>query len=264
MLVASVPQSMAGSSQTVPYERDKQRPPAGWELERKFLLAMPRVTEVLDRLQGCTLVEVHDLERPVTWNRTTYFDTSDFAFLRSSCNGGIARKLRVREYASAASESERPRLTGTCYLELKESGGGLRSKTRVKLEPWLVAALLSGGRMRPDLPSGLLTFGSIFQRERPFPRMTSWYRRVTRVSLDGSVRITVDSQLLFAEPIVIATGDDEVEPESPVAREPFSIVEVKSAGALPRWLDGVLDSLDEVDDFSKFRRGMAHLYPGVT
>lgn len=246
-------------------ERGPDGPGAGWEHERKFVTPSRSLLGFLPRIASRTTLEVHDPARPVTWNRTTYLDTHDFAYLRSARPGGVARKLRIREYASAPSALERPRLSGLCYLELKETGGTFRSKTRVRVEPSLVLRMLE----RPDvpkaeLPQTLQAFQHLLLSDRPVPKLTTWYRRITRVSADRSLRITIDSDISFAEPILIGSESSlSAAPHTPIGRVPFSIVEVKSGGDLPRWLREALVPLHEVQEFSKFRRGMAALLGGT-
>lgn len=264
-VIRSVSQSMACSPGALISERGPDQPGAGWEHERKFVTPSRSLLGFLPRVASRTTLDVHDTARPVTWNRTTYLDTHDFAYLRSTRPGGIARKLRVREYASAPSALERPRLSGLCYLELKETGGTFRSKTRVRVEPGLLLRMLE----RPDFAKAELSptvqaFQRLLLADRPVPKLTTWYRRITRVSSDRSLRITIDSDICFAEPMIIGLESAlSAAPPSPIGRVPFSVVEVKSGGDLPGWLRDALAPLHEVQEFSKFRRGMAALLGGA-
>jgi hypothetical protein len=256
---------MACSSGALINERGPDQPGAGWEHERKFVTPSRSLLGFLSRIADLTTLDVHDPARPVTWNRTTYLDTRDFAYLRSARPGGIARKLRIREYASAPSSLEPSRLSGLCYLELKETGGTFRSKTRVRVAPSLLLRMIE----RPDIPESELSptlqvFQQIILSDRPTPKLTTWYRRITRVNEDRSLRITIDSDITFAAPMVVGSETGlSAAPPSPIGRVPFSVVEVKSGGALPDWLRGALAPLHEVQEFSKFRRGMAALLGGA-
>lgn len=216
------------------------------ESERKFVVSPLVAGRFLARIESRTALEIADPARPVEFNRTTYFDTADLAFLRSS-RTGLARKLRVREYASACAEGVPPEPT-RAFLELKESGGGFRSKTRVRLDA-TIAALLETA---PESPS-LSMFRRLFAEQRPVPMLTTRYRRVRRNCLESPVRVTVDSEVCFMTP---------VEPGSPIdfrrraVRFSHAIVEVKAASEIPPWLLAELDPASEEGTFSKFEHGM--------
>ena len=246
-------------------QRGPQRPHSEWEIERKFVTAADPLHDFVRRIERRTTLEVYDEVRPVTWNRTTYLDTDDLSYLRSARTGGIARKLRIREYASAAREGEPPEIRGPCWLELKESGGWYRTKTRAAADAELIARLLgpeSGRPLAEDLEKPLRVFERTLREERPTPRLTTWYRRITRVSPDRLLRITIDSELCFARPVAVGVRNGRAAPHDIVASPPFSIVEVKSAGDWGAWLADALAPLAEVRQFSKYEQGMMLLQGG--
>lgn len=253
---------MAWLRQAFTTARGPDAPREGWERERKFVTTSRSLRAFLERIETRTALEVHDAARPATWNRTTYLDTHDFAYLNSAREGRTSRKLRIREYASAASPLHPPRLSGLCFLELKETGGSFRSKTRVPADPSLLLRMLEGpGVAEAELDGTLRVFQRLIQCDRPLPKLTTWYRRITRVSRNRALRITIDSDLCFAQPVLIGTESlRTAAPQSPVERVSFSVVEVKSDGELPDWLRRAVASLHEVQEFSKFRRGMAVLF----
>lgn len=219
---------------------------ASRETERKFVVAPLAAARFIARIEARTALEITDPSRPVEFNRTTYLDTPDHYYLRSS-HTGLARKLRIREYACAAAEGLPPEPTNA-FLELKESGGGFRSKTRVRLDRPIAALLESD----PDSPA-LQMFRSIFEEQRPVPMLTTRYRRVRRACLDSAVRVTVDSQVCFMPPTDLGAA---LRFDRPVYRIPSSIIEIKAAGPLPDWLLAELDFAHEDGSFSKFEQGM--------
>jgi len=228
--------------------------------ERKFVATASCASRLLDRLARRTKHETPDPTRPVTYNRTTYLDTAEQTFLRSP-ETGLARKLRIREYASAPVEGVTPTLSPGCFLELKESREGMRAKTRLRTDPLSLARILAGeviGRTLVDPFGAFDTLLEVVQRYRPAPAVTSWYRRMTVVDEERGLRVTVDSGICFTQPVAPGTVPASAFPDRAFGQIPFSVVEVKSPQEMPRWLSEELASLTEVRGFSKFEQGMAH------
>ena len=234
------------------------------ERERKFLVPATLATVFLDAVAGATRVEIHDPSRPVAYARTTYLDTPQLRYLRSSTSG-VAKRLRIREYASAPDLDTAPVLTGECFLELKESADSLRSKCRFSAPPEVIAALVqSSGALvlAGDEQQGALgALVALLREDAPAPRMTTWYRRVSRSGENGRVRITVDDGLCFARPRPVGLPGRLAAPapEDIVAAVEGRVVELKYRGEAPRWLVDALRLLPEALGYSKFRAGMAAL-----
>src|SRR5262245_66405458 len=89
------------------------------EHEERFVLTREQVTRFFAAIGKRATVETYDRARPIAYTRTTYFDTDDSRYLRS-CDGPIARRLRLREYAMAASLEDAPVLSALACLELKQ------------------------------------------------------------------------------------------------------------------------------------------------
>src|SRR4051794_30604564 len=111
-----------------------------FEHEERFLLEREQVARFFEAVGSRTTTETHDPSRPISYTRTTYFDTEDYAYLRS-CEGPLARRLRIREYALAASLREPPVFSGIAFVELKQNAGRARSKVRVSASPDLIRKL---------------------------------------------------------------------------------------------------------------------------
>ena len=204
--------------------------------EHKYLLDADAALSVW-AAASAHLLPLHDPARPVGFVRTTYFDTRDLAYYRSA-RGPVARRLRVREYATATAPDEAPRLSDRCFLELKQSAGGLRQKTRIELPPHALAGYLA---RQPDAPLA--------------PVLTTWYRRTSLSDLDGRLRVTLDDGVCFCAPAAVGspcTGG----PQRVLAREPAFVLEIKRWGDAPAWLGRALRGLDEAVGFSKFSAGM--------
>ena len=203
--------------------------------ERKFLLEASTAKEIWRRASARLSPQLRDAARPITYHRTTYFDTPDHAYYRGT--GPISRRVRVREYATACSPGSALELTRPCFLELKQSANGLRSKTRVEM---------SDAR---DIDRNLARVGS-----RLLPCLTTWYQRAALTNATESVRITLDSEIRYCPPQEIGAPCG-AEPDS-FARSSSLILEIKAWGPLPGWLRALVRSIEEASDFSKFRAGM--------
>ncbi len=204
--------------------------------ERKYLLDAP-AAEAFWSIATEHLRPQLDVDaRPVAYSRTTYFDTPDLAYFRSTSQGGVARRLRVREYAYSADPDAVPVVGSRCFVELKQSSGGLRSKTRVA-----VAAA--------DVPAQLVAVAGESALQ---PCVATWYRR-RALTDDTGLRVTLDDRLLLCKPRPL--GSAFAEPEI-VGRGPAFILEVKHWDAPPTWLAHALAGLEEAINFSKFMLGM--------
>src|SRR5262245_64858579 len=111
------------------------------EHEERFILTRAEVTRFFASIGARATIETYDQARPVAYTRTTYFDTDDSVYLRS-CDGPIARRLRLREYAMAASLEDAPIRSGLACLELKQNAGTARSKVRLQSTPTLLRRLI--------------------------------------------------------------------------------------------------------------------------
>lgn len=207
--------------------------------ERRYIVSRERAETFLIDVAAHLAFCVHDPLRPVAYSRTTYFDTEDGAFLRS-CGTGVARRLRLREYASAPDVLSPALLTGQRWIELKETRGRERTKFRAPAangaEPWRDHPVLR--RVLPDAP---LT-----------PRVTTWYRRL---GLEGDgVRVTLDEGLVYCLPEPAGRAGNPGEPHHAVEYGPSRVLEVKFAGEPPGWLVAAMEALPDEDTtgFSKF------------
>jgi hypothetical protein len=224
--------------------------------EWKFVVSRPVADAFLVAVEPRMRPEIHDPERPVCYTRTTYLDTPDLAYLRSG-ESGTDRRLRVREYASATHAGGVALISGDPWLELKESGGNVRTKVRWRAPTALIAELIARGEIHADyeLPRELESLRRALQ-DAPSPRLTTWYRREPRKSEDGQVRITVDAGLAFAHPEPIAERGTPAKPSRIVQRFGSRILEVKYSGDPPSWLVEAMALLPRPTNFSKFRAGM--------
>jgi hypothetical protein len=233
------------------------------EQERRFLLTRPQAVKFLAAIGPHAMLEVYDRRRPIAYTRTTYFDTDDLAYLRS-CSGPIARRLRVREYAFAATTGDTPILAGPAYLELKQNVGETRAKVRIAASPEIITRILEEGwstlpgeRELGDQLAGLRAIQKELCRHPVRPRIATWYRRVSLCGEAGRVRVTLDDDLTFFRPQPLGrSGEPVLLAGETVAYGPARVLEVKYTGSPPLWLEAATLALTPAPRFSKFRTGM--------
>jgi len=249
-----------------------------FEHEQRYILTRAQAIGFYESVGPRALLELYDAERPICYTRTTYLDTDDFAYFRS-CDGPVARRLRIREYASAYAVGETPVLSGMCFLELKQSAGTTRSKIRLEAPPAVLQEILEGRRaesapvaMAADADRrgegegdgmeplrALEVLRSELAAGRMAPRLSTMYRRTCMTGEGGRVRITLDEGLIFSLPQPIGAAGEPAPARDVVATGPARVLEIKHWGETPEWLARAVDGLSPAPSFSKFRVGMLAL-----
>ncbi len=233
--------------------------------ERRYVLCPVEAAEVVGSLGAHLTRELHDPARPISFTRTTYLDTADLEYLRSSY-GPVARRLRVRQYATARGPHDVPVFTSPAYLELKESFGTTRLKRRLAMSPRLLTAVLAGAVRLLDLMAAEV-FPSLARVVAQLngqilrPTLTTWYRRSSYASADGAVRLTIDRQLVFAAGEAVGEIGQRGTPRRILAAGPARVLEVKCAATPPAWLTSALSGRREASWFTKYRCGMEVVQP---
>ena len=230
--------------------------------ELRYLLSHGEMRRFLDAIAARTAIEIYDPDRPVSYTRTTYLDTDDLTYFRTG-DGAPARRLRIREYAVAATPKDAPILSGVAFVELKEHDGPARRKVRLAASPAEIAQLLAERELGP---SSNMTVGQAeLARELALPtmapRLATWYRRLCLTADARRVRITLDENLTFCRPQPIGDAGSLAAPRERevIAAFPARVLEVKHCGEMPFWLGPALECLQPADSFSKFRMGMTAL-----
>jgi hypothetical protein len=234
--------------------------------ELRYLLSRGEMRRFLDAIAARAAIEIYDPQRPISYTRTTYLDTNDLAYFRTG-DGAPARRLRIREYALAATAKDAPVLSGTAFVELKQHDGPARSKVRFAASPAEIARLLGH---REAGPSRTMTAAQAeIARELALPtmapRLGTWYRRLCLTAEGRRVRITLDENLTFCQPQPIGEAGALAAPRERevVAAFPARVLEIKHCGEMPFWLGPALESLQPAESFSKFRMGMTALGHGT-
>ena len=230
--------------------------------ELRYLLSHGEMRRFLNAIAARTAIEIYDPARPISYTRTTYLDTDDLTYFRTG-DGAPARRLRIREYAVAATPKEAPILSGVAFVELKEHDGPARRKVRLAASPDEIAQMLAD---REAGPSSNMTAGQAeLARELALPtmapRLATWYRRLCLTADARRIRITLDENLTFCRPQPIGDAGSLAAPRDRevIAMFPARVLEIKHSGEMPFWLGPALESLQPADSFSKFRMGMTAL-----
>ncbi len=219
---------------------DPRRYPQGHLNQRELKYLLEADTAAAIWSTACMRLRPHhqDPARPIAYLRTTYYDTPDMAYYRTGV-GSVSRRLRVREYAGTTDPEGVPLLFDVCYLELKQSAGGMRAKMRIPIRPM-------------DAPTHLARLADTLVE----PQLTTWYRRSALTDENERLRITLDECLTFCEPVAPGTPCFGLEPDNIIARGPAFVLEIKAWESLPSWLRQIIDGLPEAVGFSKFLTGM--------
>ena len=229
--------------------------------ERRFLVS----TELADHIAALAGTyfspQLYHQTRPLAFTRTTYFDTAEHDLYRSRrphC------RVRLREYACAAAASGCPQFTGVSYLELKSTTAATRTKIRIGTTGHdlhsAAAFQVEWQRLLAVIPAEL-SLARGLRHARLAPCVTTHYQRRSFRSGDHSVRVTIDSELAMSSPILVAQAPAQFQPATSIGYGAERIVEIKSKNGVPRWLDDVVGDIREERAFSKFRWGVATLYP---
>jgi hypothetical protein len=210
---------------------------------------------------------------------TIYFDTASHAHYRAaSQNAARNVKVRAKEYYDlhpslaelATSASEIVRYQPWLFLELKHRDGRRTRKQRCRLRKVDVPLFFTRDVMaegstlqilaetEPDELSEI----KAYCRELAEPLTASClvnYRRLSFQDVHGTLRVTADSDLAYyAAPSDLWTRSDALIRGSfgaPRGIEQRALIEVKSRGPVPEWLQSALDRAGATQvSFSKFVR----------
>lgn len=209
------------------------------EGERKFLVEADAARAFWEIATAKLQPRVEVDARPIAYSRTTYYDTPDLAYYRSG-HTAVARRLRVREYGHAAHTDELPVLGDQCFVELKQSANGMRSKARRMVDT-------------AQVPASLTELAGDATLE---PCVATWYRRRALTDGANTLRVTLDDHLMLCRPRPLGSSFSPLTDDEIVGHGPAFIVEVKSFGPFPGWLSRALEGLQEAVGFSKFMLGM--------
>lgn len=233
----------------------------GVRQEIKYLMAPDAGARVLAVVEASVPAKIVD-GRPFSHRVSAYLDADDRELARQGlARGSQALKLRVKEYYQIVDGA--PRAGDRCWLEVKARLGAMVEKSRFVVDRGRVLELLRDGVPRSDDPETQAAVDSFeaVRRGRPLaPVIVAHYTRWTYQDPESRIRITLDKGTTFHLPPrglytpALPTGA-RVNLPPPLESEDRWIMEVKSVGATPPWLDGALGGIEPAD-YSKFVAGL--------
>ena len=165
-----------------------------------------------------------------------FYDTKDFYLIRKSIERPpFKEKIRIRSYGVPSDNSK-------VFVEIKRKLNGIGYKRRITV-PYIAAkALMKGqpiGSNNPQIEKEIL---ELVKRYNPVSVATLCYERVALYGKDDKdFRITVDSNLRYRTKNTDLTYGSDGKPIIDDGRT--VIMEVKSMGGIPKWLEDKLTEL---------------------
>lgn len=226
----------------------------GVEHEYRYLLSSPSARQLVDTVSKHLSLDVYDSSRPVAYSHTTYYDTPNQSCWLGELSGS-GERVRVRQYASAATTTSQPIASSLAYLEFKRSADSFREKIRYSRPCAELRELLSRDSISP-LPAQKLAreLATQIRQGELSPVFSTWYRRISMSQ--ESVRVTIDENVVFCQPSAIKNEGEGLNPPATCGRVSGRIVEIKHRGVIPHWLEKATERLSGAESVSKFQRGM--------
>jgi hypothetical protein len=229
--------------------------------EIKYLMSPEAGARVMRAVEEAVPAKIVD-GRGFSHRVSAYLDAEDHEL---AC-GGLARgsqalKLRVKEYYHVVDGALQ--VGDRCWLEVKARLGAMVEKSRFVVGRDRVLEALRNGAPRADDPEAQAAIDSFeaVRRGRPLsPVIVAHYTRWTYQDPESKMRVTLDRGTTFHLPPrglytpELPTGA-RVNLPPPLESEDRWIMEVKSIGATPQWLEGALAGTEPAD-YSKFVAGL--------
>jgi SPX domain protein involved in polyphosphate accumulation len=220
--------------------------------EMKYMLSRAQKEQLMQAMQGHMKADEHGQSRILS----LYMDTPDFLLARRSMDHPFYKeKLRLRSYGVAQKDT-------TVFVELKKKYDGIVYKRRASMTLEELERYLKTGEPPKD---GQIMREIDYARKRYIgiqPAILLSYDREAFYAEDGSgFRMTFDENILWRNrDVTLDSGIYGL----PLLREDQVLLEVKTAGALPRWL---VDELSECriyqTAFSKYASAYRNICTGV-
>lgn len=204
-------------------------------IDTKYIMAVNRVPDLLNMMNGnYQVLEINNIRIPQYY--TIYLDTTDYDFFNQHVTGRAGRvKVRFRKYESNA-------LT---FLEIK------KKTKRDRTVKWRIESNYLNAKLS-DSATGFINRHIPVHPELLKPVLSSSFRRITFADFNSMERVTIDFDLIYADPeetktielplIVVAELKSEKSPVSSPFIEIMKKLSVTTTG------------------FSKYCTGLALLY----
>jgi hypothetical protein len=233
----------------------------GVRQEIKYLFAPEVAVRVIAKVGAAIPAKIID-GQPFSHRVSAYLDAPDRELARQGLAlGSQALKLRVKEYYQVVDGA--PQAGAKCYVEVKVRLGAMVEKSRFRVSrDGVLAALRDGPPAAEDEESrvAIESFEAV-RKGRPLaPAIVAHYTRWTYQDPESKLRVTLDKGTSFHLPPAglytpaAPTGARAALPP-PLETEARWIVEVKSLGPAPPWLEDALEGAEPAD-YSKFVAGL--------
>lgn len=219
-------------------------------VEKKYLLTAPERASLLEKISPMLV--------PDKYGHSTvsslYLDTPDFRIIRASIEAKLwehayKEKLRLRTYGLPTEQSK-------AFLEIKKKYKGVVYKRRISLSLADAVEYINGGEKPPDSQIMREIDYAMMYYSHPKPMAVVSYERDAFFVRDlPALRITFDSEVRYRNYDLDLTHGAY---GKSLLEEGFSLMEIKTDGAMPLWLSRALDELKIYPaSFSKY--GKAYL-----
>jgi hypothetical protein len=194
-----------------------------------------------------------------------YLDDADRSFSAAEIdNQKVVTKLRVREYYVL--DGSLPIFGEHSFIEVKTRSGQMVEKSRFAVDRRDIEKALTDGppiSVNSEDRTGREAFEEMRNGKPLHPIFVVHYRRFTLQDKQDRVRLTIDDMLSWHMPPegLISRGRpccSRKDLPPPFLIEPGWIIEVKSTGPTPQWLDEILESSGQLS-YSKFGIGVREL-----
>ena len=216
-------------------------------VEKKYLLTEAEQAVLLDRISPMLV--------PDKYGHSTisslYLDTPDFRIIRASIEAKLwghayKEKLRLRTYGTPSADSK-------TFLEIKKKYKGVVYKRRIALTLAEAMDYINGGKRPPDSQIMREIDYAMQYYSHPKPAAIISYERDAFFVRDlPALRITFDSAVRYRNTDLDLTHGSY---GMTLLDDSFSLMEIKTDGAMPLWLSHALDELKIYPtSFSKYGR----------
>jgi hypothetical protein len=236
----------------------------GIRREVKYLIPPAGGKKALEALQKRVPAKIVDGSAS-SYRVSIYLDDAERTFSGSELkNHHMSTKMRVREYYLM--DGSLPLFGEKSFIEVKTRAGQIVEKSRFAVKRSQIARALTDGpppATEPSIRSAHEAFEATRNGRVLEPLFVVHYRRFTLQDKESRMRITCDDMLsyhmppegLTTHPSPICSRRDL---PPPFLVEPNWVVEIKSLGRAPSWVDEILDPEYEIG-YSKFGTGVREL-----
>ncbi len=211
-------------------------------VEKKYLINTNQLTAFLLAIQPYVNKDKHDIYTI----SNIYFDTSAFDIINHCLEKPIYKeKLRLRSYGIPTDDDN-------VFLELKKKYQKVGVKRRVEMTYKQAKAYLTAG-IKPYDSQIFHEIDYFINLYHPTPKLYLSYQRQAFIGKEEKeLRITVDHSIKYRSHDVSLANDDDCEQ---LLKKDQYLVEIKTSGAYPLWLVGILSSNHLYStSFSKYGR----------